>query len=252
MTIGAESYLAAVTAAIDQVATTQGDAVRRAADLVTASLRAGGVVQAFGAGHSEALAMEIAGRAGGLVPSNKIALRDLVLFGGADPGVLNDPFLERDPTVARRLYELAPVKPDDVFVIASNSGVNGVVVELARLAKENGHGLIAVTSLAHTLAVEPKHPSGARLADLADVVLDNCAPYGDATIQIGDTQAKTGAISSVTGALLAQQLVCEVVARIVAAGETPPIYISYNVPGGDDHNRQLEARYAGRIRRTAS
>ena len=86
MTIGAESYLAAVTAAIDQVAKTQGDAVRRAADLVTAALRAGGVVQAFGAGHSEALAMEIAGRAGGLVPTNRIALRDLVLFGGEPTG----------------------------------------------------------------------------------------------------------------------------------------------------------------------
>jgi len=252
MTIGAESYLAAVTSAIDQVATTQGDAVRRAADLVTAALRAGGVVQTFGAGHSEALAMEIAGRAGGLVPSNKIALRDLVLFGGADRSVLDDPFLERDPTVAQRLFELAPVKPDDVFVIASNSGVNGVVVELARLVKENGHGLIAVTSLTHTRAVPARHPSGARLADLADVVLDNGAPYGDAALPLDQHGMAVGAISSITGALLAQQLVCEVVAQMLAAGEVPPIYISYNVPGGDDHNRQLEARYAGRIRRTAS
>jgi uncharacterized phosphosugar-binding protein len=251
MTIGADSYLAAVTAAIDQVARTQGDAVRRAADLITAALRAGGVVQAFGAGHSEALAMEIAGRAGGLVPSNRIALRDLVLFGGADRAVLDDPMLERDPSVARRLYELAPVKPDDVFVIASNSGVNGVVVELARLVKENGHGLIAVTSLTHSLAVPTKHPSGARLADLADVVLDNGAPYGDAALPVGQDGAAVGAISSVTGAVLAQQVVCEVVARLIEAGETPPIYISANVPGGFEQNRELEARYAGRIRRTA-
>jgi uncharacterized phosphosugar-binding protein len=251
MTIGADSYLAAVTAAIDQVARTQGDGVRRAADLITAALRAGGVVQAFGAGHSEALAMEIAGRAGGLVPSNRIALRDLVLFGGADRAVLDDPLLERDPSVARRLYELAPVKPDDVFVIASNSGVNGVVVELARLVKENGHGLIAVTSLTHSLAVPTKHPSGARLADLADVVLDNGAPYGDAALPLGQDGAAVGAISSVTGAVLAQQVVCEVVARLIEAGEKPPIYISANVPGGFEQNQELEARYAGRIRRTA-
>ncbi|MEV4622638.1 SIS domain-containing protein [Asanoa sp. NPDC049573] len=256
MTIGAESYLAAVTAAIDQVARTQSDAVRRAADLITAALRAGGVVQAFGAGHSEALAMEIAGRAGGLVASNRIALRDLVLFGGADRSVLDEPFLERDPSVARRLYELAPVKPDDVFVIASNSGVNGVVVELARLVKENGHGLVAVTSLTHSLAVPTKHPSGKRLADLADVVLDNGAPYGDTALPLDpalspDQAPSVGAISSVTGAVLAQQVVCEVVARMVEAGETPPVYLSYNVPGGDEHNRELEARYAGRIRRTA-
>jgi uncharacterized phosphosugar-binding protein len=138
-----------------------------------------------------------------------------------------------------------------VFVIASNSGVNGVVVELARLVKENGHGLIAVTSLTHSLAVPAKHPSGARLADLADVVLDNGAPYGDAALPINDNGAAVGAISSVTGAVLAQQVVCEVVARLVEAGETPPIYISANVPGGFEQNQELEARYAGRIRRTA-
>ncbi|GLY22077.1 SIS domain-containing protein [Micromonospora sp. NBRC 101691] len=248
--IGAQEYLTAVNAAIAQVATTQSDAVRRAADLITAALRAGGVVQAFGSGHSEALAMEIAGRAGGLVPTNRIALRDIVLYGGAERAALDDPFLERDPAVAHRLYELAPVKPDDVFVIASSSGVNGVVVELASVVREHGHRLVAITSLAHTNAVPSRHPSGRRLGDLADVVLDNGAPFGDAALPIEGGGA-VGAISSITGALLAQQVVCEVVARLVAAGETPPVYLSANIPGGDRHNQELEARYAGRIRRTA-
>ncbi|GAB3974565.1 hypothetical protein GCM10027615_40310 [Plantactinospora veratri] len=144
--IGAPAYLTAVTAAIDRVARTQTEGVRRAADLITAALDRGGVVQAFGCGHSEALSMEIAGRAGGLVPSNRIALRDLVLYGGADRSILEDPLLERDPTVAHRLYELAPVKPDDVFVLTSNSGVNGVIVEFALLVKEHGHPLIGITS----------------------------------------------------------------------------------------------------------
>lgn len=248
--ISAQDYLVAVEAAIARVAATQEVAVRQAADLVTASLRAGGVVQAFGSGHSEALAMEIAGRAGGLVPTNRIALRDIVLHGGADRSALDDPFLERDPAVAHRLYELAPVKPDDVFVLASNSGVNGVVVELAQLVRDRGHKLVAITSVAHTTAVPARHPSGRRLADLADVVLDNGAPYGDAALPLPGGGA-VGAISSITGALLAQQMVCEVVARLVAAGEQPPVYLSANVPGGDRHNQELEARYAGRIRRTA-
>jgi uncharacterized phosphosugar-binding protein len=29
------------------------------------------------------------------------------------------------------------------------------------------------------------------------------------------------------------------------------VYLSANVPGGDEHNRILEDRYTGRIRRTA-
>jgi uncharacterized phosphosugar-binding protein len=131
-------------------------------------------------------------------------------------------------------------------VIASNSGVNGVVVELALLVKERGHGLIAVTSIEHSGRVAPRHPSGKRLCDVADVVLDNGAPYGDVALP-----GQIGAVSSVTAALLAQMVVAEVVARLVEAGQTPPIYLSANIPGGHEHNQLLEARYAGRIRRTA-
>jgi uncharacterized phosphosugar-binding protein len=250
MTIGAQAYLAAVTAAIDRVTTTQQDGVHSAADLITAAVSSGGVIHAFGTGHSEALAMEIAGRAGGLVPSNKIALRDLVLYGGAEPAVLDDPLLERDPAVAQRLYRLATAKPDDVFVVASNSGVNGAIVEFALIVKDRGHRLIGITSLDHSARVDSRHPSGRRLSDIADVVLDNGAPYGDAALPIPGGGA-VGAVSSITGALLAQQIVCEVVARLIAAGKVPPVYLSANVPGGDDHNQALEARYAGRIRRTA-
>ncbi|MFD0479394.1 SIS domain-containing protein [Nonomuraea thailandensis] len=71
-----------------QVAESQAEPVSRAAALFVTSIRAGGVVNAFGSGHSEAIAMEIAGRAGGLVPSNRLSPRDLVLYGGQPPSVL--------------------------------------------------------------------------------------------------------------------------------------------------------------------
>jgi uncharacterized phosphosugar-binding protein len=250
MTVSGAAYLAAVRDAVDTVSRTQAGAVSRAAGVLVAGLRAGGVVQAFGSGHSEALAMEIAGRAGGLVPTNRLALRDVVHYGGEPVGILSEGVLEREPWVGRKLYELAAIEPADVFVIGSNSGINGSVVELATVVKERGHQLIAVTSLAHTAKVESRHPSGKKLVDLADVVLDNGAPYGDAVLPLPDGGA-VGAISSITAALLAQLIVTEVVATLVAAGEEPPVYLSANVPGGDEHNKILEARYAGRIRRTA-
>jgi uncharacterized phosphosugar-binding protein len=137
-----------------------------------------------------------------------------------------------------------------VFVIASNSGVNGSIVEMAGIVKERGHRLVAITSLAHTRAVDSRHPSGAKLIDHADVVLDNGAPYGDAVVDLPDG-GKVCAVSSITAALLAQMLTAEVVRRLVDAGEKPPVYLSANIPGGDEHNRVLEERYAGRIRRTA-
>ncbi|MGH3663266.1 MAG: SIS domain-containing protein, partial [Micromonosporaceae bacterium] len=89
-----EAYLAAASDALARVGKSQVERVAAAADLLVASLQAGGVVQTFGSGHSEALAMEIAGRAGGLVPSNRLAVRDLVIQGGESPDLLQDPKLE--------------------------------------------------------------------------------------------------------------------------------------------------------------
>jgi uncharacterized phosphosugar-binding protein len=248
--VSAQAYLAALTPIMTKVAEQSDGPVQEAADLIVASLRAGGVVQAFGSGHSEALAMEIAGRAGGLVPTNRISLRDVVIFGGESPEVLGDGLLEREPSIAHRLYDLATVAAADVFVIGSNSGVNGAIVEFARLVKERGHRLIAITSFTQTTEVDSRHPSGAKLIDHADVVLDNGAPYGDAVLPLpgGGTAC---AVSSITAALLAQLVIAEAVRRLLEAGEAPPVYVSANVPGGYERNSTLEARYTGRIRRTA-
>ncbi|MGW4382639.1 sugar isomerase domain-containing protein [Kitasatospora sp. NPDC004531] len=246
----AADFVAAAHAAIDRVSGSQAEQVARAAELIADALAADGIVQAFGTGHSEAFAMEIAGRAGGLVPSNRIALRDVVLFGGRPVEVLDGSELERDTEPAALLWELTDPHPADVFVLASNSGVNGCVVELARLAKENGHPLIVVTSAEHTAGVRPKHPSGLRLRDYADVVLDNGAPFGDAVLPMAGGGLACG-ISSITAALLGQQIVAEVIRRVEERGGVPPVYLSANIPGGDEHNNRLEALYAGRIRRTA-
>ena len=222
-----------------------------AIDLLATAIAKGGVIHAFGTGHSEAFAMEVAGRAGGLIPTNRIALRDAVLFGEHSLDELaGQPPLERDPRIAEDLFATVRCEEHDVFVIASNSGVNSSVVGMALLAKEHGHPVIAVTSLLHTMAVAVKHPSGKRLADVADVVLDNLAPYGDATLEAVGGVA-VGAVSSLTSAFIAQLLTIGTATRLVEQGAEAPLYVSANVPGGDEHNRELEARYSGRIRRGA-
>ena len=240
------------TSRIERIAqTARQGGLDEAITLIVDSVAAGGVLQAFGTGHSQAFAMEIAGRAGGLIPTARVALSDLVVVGGQDPSVLAAAAtLEREPTVVDALWELTAPSPADVFLIASNSGVNGSIVGYALKAKENGHGVIAVTSLEHTARVTPKHPSGKRLSEIADVVIDNLAPYGDATLMLpGDIAV--GAVSSMTAAFIAQLLTIGAADRLAASGTTPPVYLSANIPGGDEHNNRLEDRYGDRLRRHA-
>ncbi|MGI8415525.1 MAG: sugar isomerase domain-containing protein [Nakamurella sp.] len=251
----AGDYLHQVTSRIERLAANaQSGAFDAAIDLMVTAINAGGVIQAFGTGHSEAFAMEIAGRAGGLIPTNKIALRDVVLYGSKEVDLLGGSSLERSPAIVDELFDVTPVGPDDLFMIASNSGVNSSIVGLALLAKARGHQLIAVTSMEHTMRVEPKHASGKRLCDVADVVLDNLAPYGDSTLQLGSAISagiSVGAVSSITAAFIAQLLTIGTADRIASTGTLPPMYISANIPGGDEHNHALEDLYRDKIRRSA-
>jgi uncharacterized phosphosugar-binding protein len=238
--------------AFNEVVETQQDNIQKAAELVVESLEAGGIIQVFGTGHSRSFAMEIAGRAGGLVPANKISLTDLVFLGGDDPASANDPLLERDPSMIGRLLELQGVQPTDIFIICSNSGGNGSTVELATRVKDHGHPLIAVTSMAHTTKISSRHPSGKRLFELADVVIDNKGVFGDAALKLppdnpGDTPVAITATSTVTSALIAQMLATEVCGLLLEAGREVPVLISANIPGGDEHNDRLRNRFADRV-----
>ena len=249
------AYLAEVRRIADHVERTQLAAVAEAGALVAASIAAGGVLQSFGTGHSEALAMELSGRAGGLVPSNKLALRDLILHGGDPLDSLADPKIERVEGLSRRVYGLANIEPQDVFVIASSSGGNGAIVEMAEHVTSRGHKLIAITSLEHTARITPRHPSGKRLKDFADVVLDNGAPYGDAVLPLpsgGPLAGSVCGISSIGNTILGQAMIAEAVRLLLDKGLEAPVYLSANAEGGDLHNDALEARYAGRIRPSAA
>jgi uncharacterized phosphosugar-binding protein len=249
MTDLTKSFLHEVTSRLERLAG-PNKPIDDAVVMIANSLEAGGVVQAFGTGHSEAFAMEIAGRAGGLIATNRIALRTLVLRGGRDLSILGGAELERDPSVADDLLNLFELNPQDVFIIASNSGVNGSIVGVALAAKARGHKVIAVTSFEHTSRVTPKHPSGKRLSEVADIAIDNLAPYGDSTLQL-EGGIGVGAVSSLTAAFIAQRITLGVAETMRQRGKTPPVYISANIPGGDEHNGALEDLYGVRIRREA-
>lgn len=236
-------YYDAITEVLGRIQRTQADAINSAADLVFSSLAAGGVLHVFGSGHSELVAEEAFHRAGGLVPVNPMT--ETFLSPLTPPKKSGQ--LERVSGIAAILLDYHAPRPGEVLIIISNSGINAVPVELALDAKKRALAVIAITSLRHASAVASRHESGKRLFEVADVVIDNGGEAGDGAIAFPDLTAKVGPTSLITGAFIINSIVCNVVERFVLKGLVPPVYLSANLPGGDEHNRQLEAKYKGRI-----
>ncbi len=235
-------YHEAATAALARFA---GDVpeIRSAADLSYSALRAGGVLHAFGSGHSSAGAIELFHRAGGLVPVNGILEPFLSPFLAPSKSGK----LERILGIGALLAETWDIRAGEVLFVFSNSGVNPVPIEIAETAIARGAKVVAITSREHAAATASRHPSGKKLIDVADVVIDNGARAGDAAIEYAPGHF-AAAISGVVNAYVVNRLVAEICARYIADGAEPPIYLSANLPGGDAHNAALEKKYRDRLK----
>ncbi|WP_303014986.1 SIS domain-containing protein [Holdemania massiliensis] len=224
------------------------DNIRKASEVCAETIAQGGVVHVFGSGHSVGFGMELAGRPGSLVPFHTIVTSDFVLHGKVTLAEFKDPdnIFERRADIADRLYDLYDIRPQDSFIIISNSGINGVVIDFAIKAKAEGHKVIVVTSWQHTSAEASRHPSGKKLYEMGDVVIDNCGPQGDALIETGKIE-KICSISSITGAFIAQSITTETCRLLSEKGVELPLLLSEETEENRSHNAELRQKYAGRI-----
>ena len=103
------------------------DNICKASEVCAETIAQGGVVHVFGSGHSVGFGMELAGRPGSLVPFHTIVTSDFVLHGKVSLAEFKDPdnIFERRADIADRLYDLYDIRPQDSFIIISNSGING-------------------------------------------------------------------------------------------------------------------------------
>jgi uncharacterized phosphosugar-binding protein len=237
-------YFDAVLRQLEAIRETQAVPLERAARVVFASLRADGVLHVFGSGHSHCLAEEAYHRAGGLVPVNVI--QEVFLTPLTPPRLSGQ--LERVPGLAACIAEGHDLRAGEVLLVISNSGINGVPVEMAQEGKRRGLTVVALTSLAHSRSVPTRHPDGKRLFEVADIVVDTCGEVGDAAVAYPGLAGKVAPTSLLVGSFIINSLVCRVVELFLAEGLTPPVYLSANLPEGDAHNRTLEATYRGRLR----
>ncbi|MEU6643185.1 sugar isomerase domain-containing protein [Saccharomonospora sp. NPDC046836] len=215
------------------------DDLARAARIVLASVAAGGIVHAAGAGHSLAMVCETFYRAGGLAAVRPLWDPEVFPLAGA----LRSSTAEREPGRGRTLVAATDPAPPDAMVVFSTSGTNPYPVEIAQESLARQVPVIAVTSLAASAGAADR--CGARLADQATVVLDTGVPPGDVVYPAG--APRTAAVSTVVGAYAWSALLVELDRQASAQGIPLPLWTSANVPGGDERNAELVTRYRARI-----
>lgn len=238
------AYFANFARLIETVLHTQMDSMEKAAQLLANATVSGHNIFAFGCSHAGLLALEMYYRTGGMATINPVRAPGLCL--DVDPATMTSQ-LERLPEYGRVIADFQPIQPGDVVIIHSVSGRNTVTVDFALRCREKGASIIALTSVAAGKAVPSRHPSGKLLMDAADIVIDNCGCVGDASIEIAGVPEKVAPTSTAIGAAILNAVMGRAVELSVERGVTPPVFVSANVPGGDEHNKAMLEQYKNHI-----
>ncbi len=240
-----DGYLDMLRARLAEVKEDERAAMERAAEALADTLAGEGLIYVFGTGHSTALMVDVFYRAGGLVPICPIFDERVLLH---HVPVTETTEWERREGWAAEAFQRSGARAGDALIIISTSGRNAAPVEMALAAKEAGVTVIALTGRRYADSLPSRHSSGRRLHEAADFVLDSHADPGDAVVEVPGLPQKVAPMSTAVGSAMLQAVVLQTVVNLLERGITPPVYMSANYPGGDEHNRAVLARYRGRLR----
>lgn len=221
-------YLHAVRTVLDHLETTQLPAIEEAADLVVHALRNQGAIFCWEIGHG--IQHDFINRAGGLAAVHPFT------FNFESPNPLPDVLKQRpqaetidqEVEAVRLAVKSGALRAGDVLVLGSVSGKSAKPVELTLACREHGVKVIGFTSMVYTAKVESAHPSGKKLCDVVDVVIDNGAPYGDAAVEISGLDRNALPVSGVGMSVAGWMIWGRAIEKMASAGDPPTVFMSFN------------------------
>jgi len=236
-------YVEQIRRSLDQIEEREAERIRQAARKTAETIMQGGVIHLFGCGHSHILTEEVFYRAGGLAPIHPFLVEPLMLHEGA----VRSSELERQNGLAASFMHNQDIRPGEVMIVLSTSGRNPVPVDVVQIAKAKGAYTIGITSLQYSQSQPSRHVSGKHLYDAVDLVIDNHAVKGDAVLTYPGVPVPFAPTSTVIGAVILNGIFAEAIVMMTDQGYEPPVFLSGNIDGADERNRQLIARYRDRI-----
>jgi uncharacterized phosphosugar-binding protein len=245
--MSAERYFAEAQKVYDRIRSTQIGNIRRAAQWGADSISQGGLVHLFGSGHSVIPVMDTFPRYGsfaGFHPLMDSRLMWTQVLGSG--GVRELLKLERTEGYISTFLSNFKFEPRDTMVIYSHGGLNAAGIDVALHAKSLGLKVVAVTSLDNARMANATHSSGKKLADLADVVIDNCCPPQDSLVDVAGIPV--GASSTLAVIAISMALVAEMATELANRGVRFRAFVSPNLTSvGPENNRQVFDDYIARV-----
>lgn len=241
----AELYIDKIIEMLQRIKEEEAESLKQAAVLLADAVENGQRIFAWGCTHSSTTMQDIFARAGGLMLINAIFAPGLEALQ-LKPITMASA-MERLAGYAEIVLDGQPIQPGDVLISVSVSGRNAMAIEMAKGAKERGLHVIAVTSRTYSDSVDSRHPSGKKMYEYADVVLDNKAVKGDALLEAEGAPQRFCPGSGTTAPALMQSMVAATVEELISRGIEPPLFLAANVEGGDEYNARMFERYKDRI-----
>jgi uncharacterized phosphosugar-binding protein len=238
-------YITQAKAILDRIESTQMESIERAAELCANTIANDGLVHLFGTGHSRIFVEEMFPRHGsfpGFHPIVELSLTFHNLVVGSN-GQRQAMFLEHVEGFGQVILRNFVFSEPDCFLVYSNSGVNEVVVDVALEAKRLNMPVIAVVSVEHCNASPANHSSGKKLTDIADIIIDNCTPGGDALVRIPNLEDPVGPGSTIGAAAVTNALKCSIAEKLTALGKPPIVLTSSYFIGSQASKRRFDECY---------
>lgn len=240
----ANEYFDTMRRTLDRIWDTQCQNMKLAVETLARVVASEGVIHVFGAGHTQILVQELWFRAGQLACISPLFDEGLLPHNGPQKGSA----LEKLEGYGRIVFDHHDTRPGEAIIIISNSGRNPSPVEVALAAREKGLTVIGLTSLDYSTRVASKHSSGKRLFEVADIIIDNGGPEGDASIVVEGVPVKVGPITTPANAVILNAIFAQVVEDLRSTGLEPPVFISANLDVPLTRNSELVERYRDRVK----
>lgn len=232
---------------------TQLDNIRKAAEVMADSIEAGRWVHTFGCGHATIPIEEMYPRIGGFVGFHPIIELPLTFFTRitGEMGVHQFLFLERVEGYGVEIMKGYNFDKRDTMWLFSHSGINNVNIDIALESKKRGMKVIAFGSAAAAKGKQSRHSSGKTIFDIADLVVDTCAPIGDSSVPLKNHRDKVGPVSTMAFVTCVWMTVTTVAEILADRGVKLFIHPSHNVPGDTTARQRVEDALAEYKRRVA-